>query len=488
MKIKSASAIILSLMICVCTGACNSVLPASSYPEDSNEISVINDIEETTTAPKPKPEKVTETTADPLATGKVINIYTWDEELASSILDLYTPPEGFTVNITTASEQNYAENLEKFLDRSDRFSPDQRVDLFLSDFEYVRRFVESDYALSLSEYGITADDTANMYPYTLSYGTDDNNDLKALTWFVSPDVFIFRRSLAFDKFGFKNIDGVEESFNTWEKMLEEASYLAALHYDGVRNKLFCSGAEFYRSFMQNANEPIVTDGVFNFPEKWDLYDSARRLLNNRGCTGMFLPGTDDWREQMHPDGITFAYVGSKALIDGVLSEEAAYENEDGESTFGDWAICLMPEGSAFGGTFLSVAESSDNPDIAADIIKAICLNEDNLRRMDIIPNNMNLVIEYAESPDRVSAILGGQNPYEVYHKAAIKIPVTGMTPYGDLGRVYAHAQINYFYTKKNAFDELEKYIGKNYPQVEVPFEENPGYVVPGVTYHNEPLY
>jgi hypothetical protein len=482
MKLKSAIAVILSLLLT----ACNTVTPASTEPND--ESSVTEEVTQATTRPKTKPAaKETEKKVDPLATGKIINVYTWDKELAESLLSNCTLPEGYSFAISAYAEKNYTDRLDTALVKGENLSPDLRVDLFLTDFEYVRKYVSTDYAKPLSDLGITADDTANMYPYTIAYGTDDGGALKALTWQVAPDVFVFRRSVAEDGLYSKQVTpaGMAEAISTWDNLIETANFLY-IRYSGdipssQRYKMFTSSEEFYRPMMQNANEPIVTDNVFNYPEKWDYFDSIHHLLTNRRYVGRILPETDEWRAEMRMDGMTLAFIGSKDFIDGVLTEEASSEGDDG--TFGDWAVCKLPEQSAAGGTFLSVSASSDNTEIAADVIRAVCLDENNLRTMDIIPNSTELVTEYAASSDYNSAMLGGQNPFDVYHKAAMEVPSTDMTPYGEFGRIYAYNAVASFIDHDiDSFDALEAYIKANYPRIKVPSEEDPKYVKPGVVY------
>ncbi|MDR0943091.1 MAG: extracellular solute-binding protein [Ruminococcus sp.] len=457
MKIKQTAAIILSLLLC----GCNSVSPALS---DSTETA--SGTESVTTAPKSKTERVTETTADPLATGKVINIYTWDEELAKTILELYTPPEGFTINITTVEEKNYANGIERFMNKSDRQSPDERVDLFFSKLETVRKFVESDLALPLSEYGITADDTANMYPYTLSYGTDDNGELKALTWYITPDTFIYRRSYADEHLLSSDPAVMRQMIGTWNDLTLTANFFEVSADDGIHTyRLAASGAEFMRPLAQNAETPLVTDGVLTFPETWSLWVYLNVHLTNAGYFGVFTPHTKEWYAEMGKDGTTLGFVGSYDLLFKTISEYAG-TSEDG--TFGDWAVCPATLPSAAGGTFLSVASGSDNPEIAADIIKTVCVGEDNLRSMDIIPNNMNLVAEYAASTEYNAAILGGQNPYPIYDSVARVIPVTYLDEYGDLAEQFALFNVLERTQRNDPDDDFSNYAHRSHSGLVVP--------------------
>ncbi|MDR0904337.1 MAG: ABC transporter substrate-binding protein [Ruminococcus sp.] len=473
MKVK-----LTALLSALFLAGCQADLPAI------NAENIASAIAESSVTTAPQTTVTTATTADPLETGQVIHIYITDEKYAELIGDVYELPDGFSYKFT-AVEKNYSKELLDTLKDNEELKSDERIDLFLTDFDYMRRFVESDYSLPLDSIGITADDTAKMYPYTIAYGSDESGAVKALTWFVSPDVFVFRRSIAEDCLftGKANPDSMAEAIADWDTLTTTANFLYIAYSgrlpDNQAYQMFTSGAEFYRPFMQNTNEPLVTDNIFNYPERWHEFRRLHMLLTNRRYVGRVLPNTDEWRAEMRMDGMTLAFIGSKDFIDGVLTEEASSEGDDG--TFGDWAVCRLPEQSVSGGVFLSAAKGSDNLDIAADIIKAVTCNAETLRELDVIPNNMDLVEEYSKSDDYASAMLGGQNPYSVFNAAAKDVPTTDMTEYNDFGRIYAYNEVGSYINRDiDGFDALETYINRNYRTIKVPFEEDPKYVKPGV--------
>ncbi|MDR0986773.1 MAG: extracellular solute-binding protein [Ruminococcus sp.] len=472
MKIKlSAAAIALLLAGC-----------QADVPVANTDTTPLETTTATTTAPKTT--VTTATTADPLETGQVIHIFVNDDKYSDLIGNAYSLPDGYSYKFSSVAK-SYEKVLENKLDDNEKKKSDERIDLFLTDFEYMRKYVESDYSVPLNDLGITAEDTAKMYPYTLAYGTDKSDNLKALTWFVSPDVFVFRRSIAEDCGFFRgNHETMAARISTWEDLIETANiaYIEILTYEGGPHyQMFTSGAEFYRPMMQNANEPLLTGNIFNYPEKWHEFYRLLLLLSNRRYVGRTLPGSDEWKAEMRMDGMTMAFIGSKDFIDGVLTEEASSEGDDG--TFGDWAVCELPEQSASGGIFISIANGSDNLDIAADIIKELTCNPEVLRNLDYIPNNTDLVTEFSGSDEYKSDILGGQNPYSVFHAAAMGVPTTDMTEYNYFGKYYAYNCVASYNNRDiDGFDALEAYINKNYPQINVPSEEDPKYAGGGVSF------
>ena len=92
-------------------------------------------------------------------------------------------------------------------------------------------------------------------------------------------------------------------------------------------------------------------------------------------------------------------------------------------TAGDWGITTAPSAYFSGGTWVMASKYCDKKATSADIIRAVCINEDNLKDMvnnGEFVNNIKLMTSAAADEKFALEWLGGQNPYPVLLDAAIK--------------------------------------------------------------------
>ena len=130
--------------------------------------------------------------------GKVFNIYAWNEEFKGFFEKYYTVPEGITVNwiITPSDGGAYQEKLDAALLAQESASPNEKVDLFLAEADYILKYVESDLTMDVSTIGVTAAPT--MYQYTVQAASDSQGRMKGVSFQCCPAAVIYRRSIAKD--------------------------------------------------------------------------------------------------------------------------------------------------------------------------------------------------------------------------------------------------------------------------------------------------
>ena len=129
--------------------------------------------------------------------GKVLNIYAWNEEFKTRMQEYYPGYEAVddttgtigdvTVNWKIVSEgtKEYQQKLDEALLNQKEVPDDEKVDLFLVEAEYARKYVETDYAMDIAELGITEENTAGQFPYTKAYVTDADGRQKGAAWYLS---------------------------------------------------------------------------------------------------------------------------------------------------------------------------------------------------------------------------------------------------------------------------------------------------------------
>ena len=126
--------------------------------------------------------------------GKVFNIYCWNEEFKGycetyyfGTKPLYDPdnsvansgretgdevyyeaakgvPEGMTINwiINPSSDGIYQDKLDQALLSQAKAKPDQKVDLFLAEADYILKYVDSDYTADVTKMGVTDFSNASL--------------------------------------------------------------------------------------------------------------------------------------------------------------------------------------------------------------------------------------------------------------------------------------------------------------------------------------
>ena len=137
------------------------------------------------------PGKETKNTGDvqlvPEDTGKVLNIYCWNDEFQTRFKAFYPGYDDKTqkvgdvkVNFVMNPNENnvYQNKLDAALKKQDSASADDKVDMFLIEADYADKYINTDYALQIQTLGVKDEDMANQYQYTKDVVTDKNKVYK----------------------------------------------------------------------------------------------------------------------------------------------------------------------------------------------------------------------------------------------------------------------------------------------------------------------
>lgn len=122
--------------------------------------------------------------------GKIINIYSWNDEFKTRVEAVYdkidhTSDDGTITYLTDGCEIHwvinpntdgvYQQKLDEALLRQDSAATDDKVDMFLSETDYVVKYTDKDInvAMPLTDLGIDPDkDLADQYEYTKVVASD----------------------------------------------------------------------------------------------------------------------------------------------------------------------------------------------------------------------------------------------------------------------------------------------------------------------------
>lgn len=416
--------------------------------------------------------------------GKVINIYSWNDEFRQRLEAVYpevqeTSKDGTVTTLKDGTEIHwiinpnqdgvYQQKLDEALMNQADASADDKVDIFLSETDYVYKYTdaEADVAMSLTDLGIDSDkDLADQYDFTRVTASDADGVQRGSTWQCCPGLLVYRRDIAKDVFGTDDPAEVGEKMKDWDTAKATAEELKAKGY-----YTFASYADTFRLYGNSISQPWVEDGSTTInvdPQIMNWIKDSKEWLDagylNKTVKGQW---NDDWNKCMGSESKVFAFLFPAWGIDFTLSP-----NWDGDN--GEWAVTNPPQEYNWGGSYIHAATGTDNPEHAKDIILALTGNKDNLLKISKdysdFTNTKSGMQEAATDDNFASEFLGGQNPFEYFAPVAENIKMAPLSAY-DQGCVeliqnafsdYFQAQVDFDKAKAN----FETAIKERYPEIQ----------------------
>ncbi len=408
--------------------------------------------------------------------GKVFNIYCWNEEFKTRITDHYAAYEevdattgkigDVTVkwNITPSDDNAYQNNLDATLLKQSSAAADDKIDMFLVEADYALKYVDSDYTMPIKDLGITDADLSKQYQYTKDVVTDSDGVLKGLSWQGCPGVLFYNREAAKEVFGTDDPSAVQEYVKDWDTFNDTAATLKAAGYS-----IMSTVNDSYRVYSNNVTSPWVVDGKINIDDnimKW--VDDSKELVD-AGETNTYELWSDDWSKGFYPDGKVFCYFGPAWLVNFSM----AADTEGSIGYQGGWGATEGPQGFFWGGTWICAAEGTDNADLIKDIMLTMTTDDTVMKEIvvddDDFVNNQDVMNEMAADTSYSSKILGGQNPIGIYCAGVENLDLSNLSAYDQgCNEEFQNAMKNYFEgsaTKDEALDLFYKAVVEKYPDL-----------------------
>ena len=402
------------------------------------------------------------------AEGKVINIYSWNDEFRTRLEAVYpevvsTSDDGTVTTLKDGTEIHwvinpnqdgvYQQKLDEALLNQAGASADDKVDIFLSETDYVFKYTDAaaDVAMPLTDLGIDPDtDLADQYPFTKTTASDANGVQRGSTWQCCPGLLVYRRDIALDTFGTDDPVAIGEKVKDWDTFKASAEELKAKGYYAL-----ASYADTFRLYGNSISQPWGVEGSGTItvdPQIMQWVSDSKEWLDagylNKTVKGQF---NDDWNKAMGSASKVFAFLLPAWGIDFTLAP-----NWDGPA--GSWAVTNPPQEYNWGGSYIHACQGTDNPEHVRDIILA----------MDFT-NTMSGMQEAATDDSFASEFLGGQNAYEYFAPVAENIVIAPLSSY-DQGCVeliqnafsdYYQGNVDFDRAKEN----FETAIKERYPDI-----------------------
>lgn len=413
----------------------------------------------------------------PEDTGKVLNIYCWNDEFQrffSAHYDAYEEVDATTGkigdvevrwNITPSDDNAYQNNLDETLLKQDSAADDDKIDMFLLEADYALKYVDSDYSMAISDLGITDSDLSKQYQYTKDIVTDSNGTLKGLSFQGCPGLLFYNRDAAKEVLGTDDPDEVQGYVKDWATFNETAATMKDAGY-----KMTATVNDSYRVYSNNVSTPWVTDGKVSIDDNIKKWVDDSKALVDSGATGTQELWSDDWSKGFYPEGKVFCYFGPAWLINFCM----AADTEGSIGYNGGWGAAEGPQGFFWGGTWCAAATGTDNVNLVREIMLAMTTDDEVMKGLavdeDQFVNNQPVMEELANS-DYSSKILGGQNPLGKYSAGVAGLDLSNLSAY-DQGctEEFQKAMKNYFdgnATYEEALDQFYKAIQEKYPELTV---------------------
>ena len=402
-------------------------------------------------------------------TGDTLTIYAWNEEwmtrfekyMPGYVKDYNSYDSGRIGNvkvkwkIVPSIDGNYQNVLDYALTSSY-----EDVDIFLVEDTYSAKYVVPGVAKPLSELGITASDTANQYNYTKQIGSY-NGVQYASTWQTCCSGMIYNRQIAKAVLGTDNPSAVQAAVSDWNKFMNVADKMKNAGY-----KMTPCAETSYRVFYNNTSAPWVSNGKINVDNNLLLWADMSKNMVNKGQTGT----AGFWEPYDHfSKNTAFCVFGPAWYFDFCMQ----YGSGDSIADKGGWALCQGPQAHYWGGTWICVADKSDNLTTAAKVVRSMTLDEKILSNIidyygDNV-NNKNIISRYAADSTYGNPVLGGQNPYTIFKDVANNINLAPKTIYDDTCYYdFSSAMSSYFkgyVSRDEALDYFFTNVIETYPEL-----------------------
>lgn len=409
-------------------------------------------------------------------TGKVLNIYCWNEEFKARITDHYPDYEEVDAttgkigdvevkwNITPSDDNAYQNNLDETLLKQADAADDDKIDMFLLEADYALKYVDSDYTMPVADLGITDADLSKQYQYTKDIVTDSNGNLKGVSWQGCPGVLFYNRDAAAEVLGTEDPAEVQEYVKDWATFNETAGKLKEKGY-----KVTATVNDSYRVYSNNVTTKWVSDDKkVQIDDNIKAWVDDSKALVDAGETTTAELWSDDWSKGFYPDGKVFCYFGPAWLVN--FSMAADTEGSIGYN--GRWGATEGPQGFYWGGTWCAAATGTDNPNLVKDIMLKMTTDDTIMKEIieadDDFVNNQDVIAEMASS-DYSSKILGGQNPLGIYSNGVSTLDLSNISAYDQgCNEEFQGAMKNYFdgnATYDEALQQFYTAIKEKYPEL-----------------------
>ncbi|MBQ9946826.1 MAG: extracellular solute-binding protein [Oscillospiraceae bacterium] len=303
------------------------------------------------------------------------------------------------------------------IETQDEASAYDKTDIIIADEELLPLYMERGYTMPLEDIGITSEDTAEMYPYTIHAGTYDGR-LMGLAWEVTPVVLTYRRDIAKQVLGSDDPETVAryvddiESLTSTAKLMQESGY-----------HILSTADDLYYAYKSDISPAVIADGEPLLDTDMYLWAEQAKLFADSGYITTHSMWSDEWAIGMTMQGDVFGYLLPPWAVLWTLPGNAgsSYLNPTGETGIGNYAVCAPPSYTYWGGQYICAADGTDDPELVAEFLRILFSREMSTAlatgEQKMFVNHMTAIDELAAASEG-EEFLGGQNALAVFSECA----------------------------------------------------------------------
>ncbi|MBO5621914.1 MAG: extracellular solute-binding protein, partial [Butyrivibrio sp.] len=161
-------------------------------------------------------------------------------------------------------------------------------------------------------------------------------------------------------------------------------------------------------------------------------DLAKKMYDEGYVIKDLNQWSSDWYAAGQTDQTMGYFVSTWGFGDAILSQAAGGE---GGATYGKWKVCVGPQAFFWGGTWMTVANRCDNPELVKEFMSFFTTNTEGAQKYaeqqgEFVSNQKAMEAVIAAGDKGFAPVLGGQNQFEVLNVVANQIDMSGaITPY-----------------------------------------------------------
>jgi len=387
-----------------------------------------------------------------------ITIWTFTEDL-KTMAEKYTEDTGVEVVVNIIATDDYPTKLTTAMG-----SGECDADIIVGEPQMLDDFFDNGFFADLDAMG-AQDYDGQIVDYVWQRGKDSEGVQRAISYQITPAGFYYRRDIAEEVFGTSDPTEVGKIFSSYDSILEAGETLKAAGY-----RIFASDSEL--SYF-SGDSAWVVDGALNVSDARLEYMDLVVELYQKDLTAYAAQWATPWYQAMAGEvpvltselqwgDWTETEDGSAAL--NIWDEEnfnanvGNYTDETtqvfafglpswgvlimrdhvADTTAGKWGVCAGPAYGFGGGTFIGIAESSQNKEAAWEFLKWCTLNEDtaNWWIEKSQGDAVSLISVLEAHADDTNSVYGDQQLYKLWLELANGIDYSKVTRYdkaiGDL--------------------------------------------------------
>lgn len=289
--------------------------------------------------------------------------------------------------------ERYLTDLDlSLLDESD---PNNVTDLYIVDALDVQKYADPEYQAAMPlirDAGLPASDFSAQYAYTKLMGSGDDGVQRAVSYGISPGVFMYDRQAAVDVLGSDDPAGVQAELSDWESFEAVAAKAGEKGY-----AMLSDWNNSFDAFAVSVSGDWLTEtGGVRIDSALRAWTDQSELFKEKGY----------FAEGERP--IFGTFISADEIMDLALSA-----GED--DLAGKYGICAGPAGWYRGGSFIMVNSLCDQRSLTKKLLEEIVFNRDVLRALKeegIIPNSKVVLSEKIAGPTDPGSDTGGPGKAE----------------------------------------------------------------------------